>query len=161
MQAWVELGATQNAVRPRSPEGLVQQAAMLAARPDVFSRLEYENPCTQEKRFVHLAPLAGMLRDPRAPCALTHSAPYLASPLTPLLYDSGQGETLQPKDTVIVDPDHVASIARFLAEQRSTGRSPKAILFDAGASTYYGESRWPGTRWLVERYQDLGYVHCG
>lgn len=78
-----------------------------------------------------------------------------------MLFDSGQDETLQPNDTVILDPEHVASIARFLAEQRSTGRSSKAILFDARASSYYGESRWPGTRWLVERYQDLGSVQCG
>lgn len=39
MQAWVELGATQNANRPQTPEGLMQQAVILAARLDVFSRM--------------------------------------------------------------------------------------------------------------------------
>jgi hypothetical protein len=98
-----------------------------------------------------VAPLAGILRDPRAPCA--------KKVITPLLFDSGRGETLQPKDNVIVDPEHVAAVAAALQDARAAGRSPKAILLDAGASTYNGQDEgWPGTRWLVERYRDLGCV---
>ena len=151
MQAWIGLGAEQNAVRPRSQAGLAQQAAALAARPDVFSRLAYRDSCSGARREVPVAPLAGILRDPRAPCA--------KKVITPLLFDSGRGETLQPKDNVIVDPEHVAAVAAALRDARAAGRSPRAILLDAGASTYNGQDEgWPGTRWLVERYRDLGCV---
>ena len=151
MQAWIGIGAEQNAVRPRSREGLAQQAAALAARPDVFSRLAYRDSCSGARLEAHVAPLAGMLRDPRAPCA--------KKVITPLLFDSGRGETLQPKDNVMVDPVHVAAVAAALHEARAAGRGPRALLFDAGASTFNGEEEgWPGTRWLVERYRDLGCV---
>ena len=151
MQAWIAVGAEQNAIRPRTRQGLAQQAAALAARPDVFSRLAFRDSCTGARWEAHVAPLAGMLRDPRAPCA--------RKVFTPLLFDSGRGETLQPKDTVILDGAAVAAAAAALAAARAAGHPRRAILLDAGASTYNGESEgWPGTRWLVERYQDLGCV---
>jgi hypothetical protein len=125
-------------------------------------RLRYWAP---ESRPYHLqawaaiearvAPLAGLLRDPRGPCMYANDAAFTAAPLLPELLD------LQPKDTVIVDPAHITDAARRLAAARAAGHAPKAILMDMGASNYNlaGSSltnEWPGTRWLVERYRGMG-----
>jgi len=152
-QAWVGAGATQNAQRPPTRAGLAAQAAALAARDDVFSVLRFDDPCHPEAAWsVRTSPLAGLLRDPRGPC-LFASGEFVQRPLLPML--QGGGEMLQVKDTVVVDAAHMQRWAAHLA----SGGRRRAILMDAGASTYAQgvvAGEWPGTRWLVERYRDQG-----
>ncbi len=157
MQGWMTIATGQNAVRPTTAEGLLQQAAEIEKRgEDVFSRMSFKDTCTGVVTHAHMAPLAGILRDPRGPC-LFSSGEFVKSPLTPLL--SGGPEMLQVKDTTVVDPAHITVIAKQHKAAAALGQTRRVILMDAGASTYnqgvvYGE--WPGTRWLVERYRDLG-----
>jgi len=150
--AWVAEAAAQNAVRPDSQRGLDAQAAALAAREDVFSLLRFEDPCGGGAPWAaRVAPLAGMLRDPRGPC-LFASGEFVKRPLLPML--SGGGEMLQVKDTVVVDAAHFGRV-----RDRLRARGGRAILMDAGASTYQQgvvAGEWPGTRWLVERFRDQG-----
>jgi hypothetical protein len=166
LQAWVRAAAAQNAAHPASRAEAEAAAAALRLN-GVFSRFEYRDSCSGAASEARVAPLAGLLRDPRGPCtwgccgppeAATGDGAYLANPFEP------NTEDIQTKDTVVVDPSHVAAVARGLAEARAAGRAPRAILLDAGASNYRQEgpksgrvfAEWPGTRWLVERYRDLG-----
>ena len=156
MQYWVGTSASQNAERPTTRAGIAAQAAQLAARDDVFSRLDFEDSCTGATWSSRVAPLAGMLRDPRGPCLFASGA-FVAAPLLPLL--TGGGEMLQVKDTVVVDAAYIQRVAAEHATARAAGVPRRAILMDAGASTYKQgvvAGEWPGTRWLVERYRDLG-----
>jgi len=166
MQAWVRAASVQNAAHPANLEELEEAVAALRLN-EVFSRFEYRDSCSGEVSEARVAPLAGLLRDARGPCtwgccgtpeAPTGDATYLANPFEP------NTEDIQTKDTVVVDPAHVSAVARGLAEARAAGRTPRAILLDAGASNFRQEGpksgkvlgEWPGTRWLVERYRDLG-----
>jgi hypothetical protein len=153
-QYWVQQAAGQNAERPSARSGLDAQAAALASRGDVFSQLRFQDPCQPQVTWsTHTAPLAGILRDPRGAC-LFASGEFVNRPLLPML--SGGGEMLQVKDTVVVDAAHLGRVAERL---RAGGRQHRAILLDAGASTYAQgvvAGEWPGTRWLVERYRDQG-----
>ena len=164
-QAWVTVDVASNAQRGAAEQD--GHAAALAARPDVFSRMVYEVAagCPGAEAgalelVVHVSPLAGLLRDPRGPCQFA-SAPYMAAPLLPVL--TGGGEMLQSRDTVTFDPKHYAAWSRALAPPAPGGRPRgRAILLDAGASTYGAPQdlpgEWPGTRWLIERYAALGVV---
>jgi hypothetical protein len=148
---WVSTAAQQNAERPGAQRGLDAQSAALASRDDVFSRLAFEDPCSGSTWEARVAPLAGMLRDPRGPC-LFASGEFVKRPLLPML--SGGGEMLQVKDTVVVDAAHFGRV-----RDRLRAHGGRAILMDAGASTYQQgvvAGEWPGTRWLVERFRDQG-----
>lgn len=147
-QDWVTVAARLDAVRPskRAQPGLVaeEHARELAAHDDVFSRLVYEDPCTRARWAVRVAPLAGLLREPRAPCAEA-SREYALAALLPEPSEPG----LQAKDTIVLD----AAAVR--------GGGGRVMLFDAGAGVYGGYFRpgdgmIGGMRWLHQRYADAG-----
>jgi hypothetical protein len=175
MQAWIGIGAHQTANHALTAQDRAEQAEQLRSRgEDVFSRMHYRDSCTGEEVVAHTSPLAGHLRDPRALCQ--YPGQMWASPdwpkeriIPPLLAPEAD---LQQKDPVILDPAFMARVAATLQwgdrngvgvrgiGARPMGHTPRrAFLFDAGASVWsqtdFG-GKWPGTRWLFERYRDLG-----
>ena len=152
MQAWVTIAARLDAVRPvtRAAPGLVaeEHARELSSRDDVFSRFVYEDACTGVQWAVRVAPLAGLLREPRAPCAEGPSRTYALAALLPEPSEPG----LQAKDTIVLDPE---------GARAATGRARRVMLFDAGAGVFGGyfspgDGMIGGMRWLYQRYRDAG-----
>ena len=92
LQHWVTVGARQNLHHPTTRAEADAAVAELTSRDDVFSRFVYRDSCTNARSEARVAPLAGLLRDPRGPCTWgccgTPEAPtghrvYLSAPLLP------------------------------------------------------------------------------
>jgi hypothetical protein len=179
MQAWIGIGAYQTANHALTAQDRAEQAEQLRSRgEDVFSRMHYRDSCTGEEVVAHTSPLAGHLRDPRALCQ--YPGQMWASPdwpkeriIPPLLAPEAPRD-YQEKDPVILDPSFLARVAATMQWGNEDGdgvghrgirarpmghTARRAFLFDAGASVWsqtdFG-GKWPGTRWLFERYRDLG-----
>jgi hypothetical protein len=169
MQAWIGIGAHQTANHALTAQDRTEQAGQLRSRgEDVFSRMHYRDSCTDEEVVAHTSPLAGHLRDPRALCQypgqMWASADWPKERIIPPLLAPEAPRDYQEKDPVILDPYFMARVAATMQAAgigaRPTGHTHRrAFLFDAGASVWsqtdFG-GKWPGTRWLFERYRDLG-----
>jgi hypothetical protein len=179
MQAWIGIGAHQTANHALTAQDRAEQAGQLRSRgEDVFSRMHYRDSCTGEEVVAHTSPLAGHLRDPRALCQypgqMWASADWPKERIIPPLLAPEAPRDYQEKDPVILDPSFMGRVAETLqrgdgdgagGRRKGIGARPmghtarRAFLFDAGASVWsqtdFG-GKWPGTRWLFERYRDLG-----
>ena len=157
LQRWISIGTEldTNRAGPANGSLIAAQAAALAGASAYLSRIVYRNSCTGAALTSHLAPLAGMMRDPRPICGSSEvpgNAQWKVKGPTPhkRLRDH------QTKESIILDPTYLAQVREMLAEPAPGVRSSRrALLFDAGAAGF-SQGDYSSTRWFLERYAAAG-----
>ena len=132
MQQWLDASL---------PSTLIRSAAEVRAPvvvPESFSTLRYRGASGAEVD-VRIEPLAGILRDPRLPCATDLGKTFW------LPHD----ENIQSKEFIYLHAPLFRDVAALNFSRR------RVFLFDLGASTY-NDPNMPGLSWLYPRYANEG-----
>ena len=150
LQTWISIGEEMDShrVQPRQLDLFEEQTQRMDAASDVLSRMVYTDTCTGTLVTSFIAPLAGLLRDPRPICPI--QSPSLMN-LTPSSKD------VQLKSSIIFDPRFLAGMRARLAPPADGVRSShRAFLFDAGSTTWLDFMGMSSVHWLVERFAAFG-----
>jgi hypothetical protein len=143
MQSWLDIGAAL-LKDPSAAGALTHSAGGALSLPGAAKVLSVMVFAGEDGKEVSIAvhPLAGLLRDPRSICK--------TSKLQPVLRE----HTTQSKDFLVLDPAALSMAAVSLGA--ADGR--RAILLDAGATSWSQFDGMLGLRWLVETYAARGIV---
>jgi len=105
---------------------------------DIFSTLRYRLP-SGAIFDIKMEPLAGILRDPRLPCAVDLG----------VITWTPHNDNIQSKDFIFLDPTLLRLSSNSLGLKQR-----RVMLFDLGASTY-NDADMPGLSWLYPKYSSL------
>lgn len=157
LKTWIDLGVSIDNARAGPTTGALvdTQHAALASASGVLSRLMFRNTCTGAEQAGYIAPLAGLLRDPRPIC----NEPNVNGHERWASQGIGTvpGDDNQAKESIIFDPAYLAAVRATLQPDTPDGRPTRcAYLFDAGATKYTVSGGYSSLRWFIARYAAAG-----
>jgi len=105
---------------------------------EIFSTMRYRLP-SGAIIDIKIEPLAGILRDPRLPCAVDLGA----------IAWTPHNDNIQSKDFIFLDP------TLFRLSNLQGFNQQRVMLFDLGASMF-NDREMPGLSWMYPKYSSLG-----